>query len=197
MRLSSNIIGDDETNFPHSLLLTNRQRASLCKPFANKSSANIKFLKTQLSKIIQLGRFLGRLLGPLMKNVVQSVAKSVLIPLGLTAAASAADAGILKKIIGSGITTLIISNEEMDDIMKIVKSLEDSALLLKGFTKTIEKEAKAQRGGFLSMLLGILGASLLGNLSSGSGVIRAGDGEIRAYNGMEKERIFNTASSSD
>ena len=132
-----------------------------------------------------------------MKNIVQSVAKSVLIPLGLTAAASAADAGILKKIIGSGITTLIISNEEMDDIMKIVKSLEDSALLLKGFTKTIEKEAKAQRGGFLSMLLGILGASLLGNLSSGSGVIRAGDREIRAYNGMEKERIFNTASSSD
>ena len=132
-----------------------------------------------------------------MKNIVQSVAKSVLIPLGLTAAASAADAGILKKIIGSGITTLIISNEEMDDIMKIVKSLEDSALLLKCFTKTIEKEAKAQRGGFLSMLLGILGASLLGNLSSGSGVIRAGDGEIRAYNGMEKERIFNTASSSD
>ena len=132
-----------------------------------------------------------------MKNIVQSVAKSVLIPLGLTAAASAADAGILKKIIGSGITTLIISNEEMDDIMKIVKSLEDSALLLKGFTKTIGKEAKAQGGGFLSMLLGILSTSLLGNLSSGNGVIRAGDGEIRAYNGMEKERIFNTASSSD
>ena len=75
----------------------------------------------------------------LMKNVLQSLAKSVLIPPGLTAAASVADRGIHKKIVVPGTTTLIISNEEMDGVMKIVKSLKDSALLLKGFTKTIEK----------------------------------------------------------
>ena len=67
-----------------------------------------------------------------MKNVVQPLAKSVLIPLGLTAAASAADAGIHKKVLDSGIATLILTNDEMEYIMKIVKSLEDSDLLLKG-----------------------------------------------------------------
>ena len=109
LRLSSNMIGDDETNFPHKLLLTNRQVANLCKAFANYLSANIKLSKTQLSKIIQSGGFLGRLLGPLLKtglplikNVIKPLAKSVLIPLGLTAAASAADAEIHKKILGSG-----------------------------------------------------------------------------------------------
>ena len=91
--------------------------------------------------MIQSGGFLGRLLGPLLKtglplikNVIKPLAKSVLIPLGLTAAASAADAGIHKKILGSGNTTLIISNNEMEDIIKIVKSLEGSDLLLKGAT---------------------------------------------------------------
>ena len=79
-----------------------------------------------------------------------------------------------KKIHGSGTTTLIISNEEMNDIMKIVQALEDSNILLKGVTKTIEKESKEQKGGFLSMLLGTLGASLLGNLLSGKGIVRAG-----------------------
>ena len=89
--------------------------------------------------MIQSGRFLGRLLGPLLKtglplisNVIKSLAKSVLIALGLTGAASAADAGIHKKILGSGNnTTLIISNDEINDIIKIIKSLEDSGLLLK------------------------------------------------------------------
>ena len=101
-------------------------------------------MKTQLSKMIQSGGFLGRLLGPLLKtglplikNVIKPLAKSVLIPLGLTAAASAADAGIHKKILGSATTTLIISNDEMEDIIKIVKSLEDSGLLLKGVSETI------------------------------------------------------------
>ena len=94
------------------------------------------------------------------------MAKSVLVPLGLTAAASAADVGIHKKILGSGQnnTTLIISNDQMDDILKIVKSLENSGVLLKGVSETIQNEAKEQRGGFLSMLLGTLGASLLGDL---------------------------------
>ena len=106
LRLSSNMIGysDDETNFPHKLLLTNRQVANLRKAFANNSPVNIKLLKTHLSKMIQLGGFLGRLLGsllntglPLMKNVIKPLAKSVLIPLELTAAASAADTEIHKK----------------------------------------------------------------------------------------------------
>ena len=98
------MIGDNETNFPHKLLLTNRQAANLHKAFANHSSADIKFSKTHLSKMIQSGEFLGRLLGPVLKtglplitNVIKPLAKSVLIPLGLTAAASAADAGIHKK----------------------------------------------------------------------------------------------------
>ena len=98
LRLSSNMIGnsDDETNFPHKLLLTNRQVANLRKAFANHLSTDIKLSKTQLSKMIQSGEFLGRLLGPLLKtglslikNVIKPLAKNVLIPLGLTAAASA------------------------------------------------------------------------------------------------------------
>ena len=111
LRLSSNMIGnsDDETNFPHKLLLTNRQVANLRKAFANHLSTDIKLSKTQLSKMIQSGGFLGRLLGPLLKtglplikNVIKPLAKSVLMPLGLTAAASAADPGVHKKILGSG-----------------------------------------------------------------------------------------------
>ena len=86
--------------------------------------------------------------------------ESVLIPLGLTPTASAADAGIHKKIVGSRTATLIISNEEIEDIVKIVKSLEDSSLLLKG-VKMNQNKAKKEKGGFLSMLLGTLGASLL------------------------------------
>ena len=99
LRLSPNMIGDSETNFPHKLLLTNRQVANSRKSFSNHSSADIKLSKTQLSKMIQSGGFLGRLLGPLLKtglplikNVIKPLAKSVLIPLGLTVAASAADA---------------------------------------------------------------------------------------------------------
>ena len=80
----------------------------------------------------------------------------------------------------SGFTTLIICNEEMNDIMKIVKSLEESGLLIKGVSETIKNEAKEQKGGFLGMLLGTLGASLLANLLTGTGKIRAGEGTIRA-----------------
>ena len=88
-------------------------------------------------------------------------------------------------MLGSGTTTLIISNDEMNDILKIVKSLENSGLLLKGVSETIQHEVKEQRGGFLSMLLGILGASLLGDILSGKGVIRAGEGTIRAGYGSK------------
>ena len=201
LRISSSMVGNsnDNTNFPHDLLLTNRQVANIRKAFANHSSTDIKLSKTHLSKMIQSGGFLGKLLGPLlktglplMKSVIKPLAKSVLIPLGLTAAVSAVDAGIHKKILGSGHnnTTLIISNDEMDDILKIVKSLEDSGVLLKGVSKTIQHEAKEQRGGFLSLLLGTLGASLLGDVLSkglsGSGVIRAGEGTIRAGYGFKR-----------
>ena len=98
----------------------------------------------------------------------------------------------IKKILGSGHnnTTVIISNDEMDDILKIVKSLENSGVLLKGVSVTIQHEAKEQREGFLSMLLGTLGASLLGDvLSKGlsvRGVIRAGEGTIRAGYGSKR-----------
>ena len=162
----------------------------LYKAFANNSSANIKLSKTQLHKIGQSGGFLGRLLGPLfktglplMKNVLKPLAKSVLIPSGLTAAA-ATDAAIQKKIFGSVVTTVIISNEEMDDIMKIIKSVKESGLLIEGVSKTIKNEAKEQKGGFLSMLIGTLGASILGNLLTGKGAIRTGEGAIRADEGM-------------
>ena len=184
LRLSSNMIGDNETNFPHKLLLTNRHVANLHKAFANHLSTNTKLSKTQLSKMIQLEGFIGRLLGPLLKtglplikNVIKPLAKSVLIPLGLTAAVSTADARIHKKILGSGnITTLIISNDEINDIIKIVKSLEESGLLLKGVIETVQNEVKEQKWGLLSMLLGALGASLLGNLLTGRGVNTAGKG---------------------
>ena len=92
-------------------------------------------------------------------------------------------------MLGSGTTTLIISNDEMDDILKIVKSLENSGILLKGVSETIQHEAKEQRGGFLGMLLGTLGASLLGDVLSkslsGEGIIRAGEGTVRAGYGSK------------
>ena len=181
------MIGDNETNFPHKLLLSNRQVTNLHKAFANYLSTDFKLSKTQLSKMIQSGGYLGRLLGPLLKpglpvikNVIKPIAKSVFIDLGLTAVASAADAGIHKHILGSGNTTTpIISNDEMTDIIKIVKSLEDSGLLLKGVTETVQNEVKEQKGGFLSMLLGTLGASLLGILLTGK---RSNSDESRTRN---------------
>ena len=147
--------------------------------------------------MIQLGEFLCRVLLPLlktgltlMKSVIQPLAKSVLIPLGLTAAASATDAGIHKKILGSGHnTTLIISNDEMKDILKIVKYLEDSGLLLEGISETIKHEAKEQKRGFLSMLLGTVGAGLLGNMLAGKGVIRVGEGTARVGCGSKKSSL--------
>ena len=124
----------------------------------------------------------------MIKNVLKPLVKNVLIPLGLTAAASATDAAIHRKMFESGrpldllscTTTLIVSNEETNDKMKIVKSLEESGLLIKGVSKTIKNGAKDQKGGFPSMLLGALHAGLLGNLLTGKGVMRAREGTIRA-----------------
>ena len=146
-------------------MLTNRQASNIRKVFANHTSTDIKFSKAQLTKM-QKGGFL-RLLAPLLKSGLPLL-KSVIKPfgmLGLTAAASATDATINKKILGSGNhTTLIISNDDMQDLLKIVKSLEDSSLLLDGITETVKNEVKEQKGVFLSMLLGTLGASLFGDL---------------------------------
>ena len=136
-------------NLPHELLLTTRQITKLRNGTENNMSTDIKLNKAQISKIIKSGGFLGSLLsklaGPLMKVAVP-LAKNILAPLGITAAASAIDGAIQKKIhSGSGATTLIISNEEMNDIMKIVQAL-DSGILLKGVTKTIKNETKQQKG---------------------------------------------------
>ena len=204
LRISSNMVSNlnDNTNFPHELLLTNRQVANIRKAFAKNTSTDIKLSKTQLSKMMQSGGFLGNLLGklagPLMKVAIP-LAKNVLAPLGLFVAMSAIDGSIKKKMLDSGATTLIISNDEMDDILKLVKSLENSGVLLKGVSETIQHEAKEQRGGFLGMLLGTLGAFLLSDVLSkglsGKGVIRAGEGTIRAGFGskmpfLKKFRLF-------
>ena len=153
-------------------------------------SVNVKLSKNQISKIILSERFLGRLLEPLMKvglllmkNVLGQLAKSMLITIRLTARLSALDTGVHNNILGSGTsgpsgsgtTTLIISNKEMEEIMKIDKSSKDSSLLIKGVSQTIDKK---QRDGLLGMLLGKLVAYLLENVIADKGVIRVND-EVR------------------
>ena len=131
-------------------------------------------------------------------KVALPLAKNALTPLGLTAAMSAIDGSIQKKIHGSGVK-LIIEQEDMNDIMKIVKAIENSGILLKEVSKKIENETKEQRGGFLSMLLGTLGASLLGNLlTGGKGMMRAGDVIVRAGegSGSKKKTKFTVTFSS-
>ena len=185
LRLGIKNFNKDE--HPHELLLTTRQNTKLRNAINNNPATNIKLSKAQIKKIIQSGGFLGKLIsklaGPLMK-VAMPLAKNVLAPLGLTAAMSAIDGGVQKKIHGSGVTKgagvkLIIEQEDMKDIMKIIKALENSGILLKRVSKAIKNETKEQRGGFLSMLLGTLGASLLGNLLyGGKGIVRAGEGSV-------------------
>ena len=185
-------------DLPHELLLATRPKIKLRNVFDNNVSTDSKLSKAHIPKIIQSGGFLGSLLsklaGPLMKVAVP-FAKNILAPLGITAVALVIDAEIQKKkkkINGSRTTTLIISNEEMNDIMKIVQALEDSNILLKGVTKTIKNETKKQKGGFLSILGGTLGASLLVNLLAGKGTVRAGSwnkegkGIVRAGSGNKE-----------
>ena len=179
-----NFIKDE---FPHELLLTTRQNTKLRNAINNNLATDIKLSKAQIKKLIQSGGFLGKLLSklasPLMK-VALPLAKNVLAPLGLAAATSAIDGSIQKKIHGSGVK-LVIEQKDMNDIMKIIEALENSGILLKGVTKRIENETKEQRGGFLGMLLGTLGDSLLGNLLiDGKGIMRAGNGIARAGNGI-------------
>ena len=159
----------NKSEHPHELLLTTRQNTKLRNAISNNSATNIKLSKAQIKKIIESGTFLGKLLsnlaGPLMK-VTLPLAKNVLAPLGLAISMSAIDGSIQKKIHDSGVK-LIIEQNDMKDIMKNIKALENSGILLKGVSKTIKNETKEQRGGFLSMLLGTLGASLLGDLLTG------------------------------
>ena len=163
----------DGNDLPHELLLTRRQKAKLRNAFNDNMSTDVTLSKAQISKIIQSGEFLGSLLsilaGPLM-NIAVPLAKNILAPLGITAAASAIDAGIQKKIHGSGTTTSLISNKEMNDIMEIFHALEDSNILFKGVTWTIKNETKQKRG-FLGTLVGTLGSILLGNLLSVKGIV--------------------------
>ena len=207
LRLGIKNFNKDER--PHELLLTTRQNTKLRNAINNNLTTDIKLSKVQIKELIQSGGFLGKLLsklaGPLMK-VAMPLAENVLAPLGLTAAMSAIDGGIQKKIHGSGATKgagvkLIIEQEDMKDIMKIIKALENSGILLKGVSKTIKNETKEQRGAFLSMLLGTLGASLLGNLLTGrKGIVRAGEGSVasrtkgkgivRAGSGSKKKTKF-------
>ena len=187
LRLGIKNFNKDER--PHELLLTTRQNAKLRNAINNNSATDIKLSKAQINKIIQsggcLGKLLSKLAGPLIK-VALPLAKNVLAPLGLTAAMSAIDGSIPKKIHGSGVK-LIIEQEDIKDIMKIIKALENPGILLKGVSKTIKNETKEQRGGFLSMLLGTLEASLLGNLlTGGKSIMRAGDGIVCAGSGSKK-----------
>ena len=164
----------DENDVPHELLMTTRQRTKLRNAFNNSMSTDLK---------------LSKLAGPLMKVAVP-LAKNILAPLGIAATASAIDPGIKKKH-GSGKAALIISSKEMNDIIKIIQTLEDSNILFKGVTETFKNETKEQKGEFLSILLGFLGASLLGNMLAGIEIIRAGSGSkkgkeiVRAGYGKE------------
>ena len=170
------------------MLLTTRQNTKLRNAINNNLTTDIKLSKAQIKKLIQSGGFLGKLLsklaGPLMKVAMPS-AKNVLAPLGLTAAMSAIDGSIQKKIHGSGVK-LIIEQEDMKDIMKIIRALENSGILLKGVSKAIENETKEERGGFLSMLLGTLGINLL---TGRKGIMREGDGIVRAGSGSKKRKL--------
>ena len=148
LRISLKMLNGND--FPHELLLTTKQKTKLRNAFNNNMSTDLKLSKVQIFKTIQSGGFLvsllSKLAGPPMKVAIPP-AKNVLATLGITAAASAIDAVIQKKIHGSGTTTLILSNELMNDIMKIVQALEDSNILLKGITKTIKNETREQKGG--------------------------------------------------
>ena len=142
LRLSSNVIGnsDDKTIFPHRLLLTDRQVANLRKAFANHSPTDIKLSKAQLTKM-EKGGFLAPLLKsglPLLKSVIKPLGM-----LGLTAAVLATNTAINKKTRGSGNhTALIISNDDLNNLLEVIKSLEQNGILLDGITETVKNEVK-------------------------------------------------------
>ena len=148
LRLGIKNFNKDE--LPHELLLTTRQNTKLRNAINNNLATDIKLSKAQIKNLIQSGGFLGKLLsklaGPIMK-VAMPLAKNVLAPLGLTAAMSAIDGSIQKKIHGSGVK-LIIEQEDMNDIMKIIEALENSGILLKGVTKRLKMKLKNKEEDF-------------------------------------------------
>ena len=175
LRISAKMFNSD--NLPHDLYLTTRQTTKLRNAIESNMSSDVKLSKAQIKKIIMSGGNLGALLSkfavPLMK-IAKPLVTEILPTLGLSAAMSGID-GLSQRKIHSGSggnTTLIISNKEMNDIMKIIQALEDQGILLKGVSETIKNETKEQKGGALGMILGTLAASLLGNLLSGKGVYR-------------------------
>ena len=176
----------------HELYLTERQLKKLIKKIENNMSTNVKLSKVLINKIIKEGGNLGRLLMSFLPKLIKpaiAIGKNILGPLRLGAAMSAKDAAIQKKMYGSGMTTLIIHNDDLNDSIKIFTALEEHDILLKGTSKTIKNNTKKQEGGFLSMLLGTLGASLLGNLLTGKGMCRTGKGMNRTGQGLKKKFI--------
>ena len=170
------------------IILTNNEIKDILKVIKSLENRGILLKGTTRKFTSQEGGFLNFLRPlmttglPLMKSVLTSLAKSVLLPLGLSTGTLVADAAIQNKVYGSGTTALIISNKEMEDIMKILKSFEESGLLIQGVSETIKNEAREKKGGFLPMLLllGTLAARILGNTLTEKEVIRAGEGTIRA-----------------
>ena len=163
----------------------------------NCLSANLKLSKTHLHEIGQSRGFLGGVLEPLLKtelllikNLFKSFAKSALIQLGLPATVSATDADLHKERYGSGITILKIFDKEVNDVMKMVKYPEKFGFLIKAVSEKIQYRAKEQKGWFLSVLLGTLGATLLGNMLIGKRVLRAGEGTTRGGEKFQYHLIF-------
>ena len=179
-----NIIGKKikkgiSSNTDSRITLTNNEIKDIIKEIKSLENRGTLLKRTTTKITSQEGGFLN-FLRPLMtaglslmKSVLAPLAKSVLLPFGLSTTMSTTDAVIQMKIHGSGTTALIISNEKMEVIMKIVKSLEESGLLIKRISEAIKNEAKQQKGGFLPMLLGTLAVSILGNALTENGVIRA------------------------
>ena len=174
------------------LYLTQKQMEKLIKKIRNNMSTDIKLSKVQINKIMKEGGNLGKLLMTFLPKLIKpaiSLGKNFLAPFGLRAAMSATDATIQKKMYGSGNTTLIISNDDLEDLIELVTALEEHDILLKGTSKTIKNKTKKQEGGFLSMLLGTLGTSLLGNLLTGRGLYRTGKGIYRTGQGLKRKLI--------
>ena len=194
LRISARMFISD--SLAHELLLTTRQTTKLRNAIKINTSTDTKMSKAQISKIVYSGGFLGKLFGPLLKNGLPLL-KSVIKPLGLlglTSASSAIDAGVQENIYGSGTTTLVISNEKMNDIMKIVQALENSDILLKDVTKIIKNRTKEQEGVYFSLLLGTLAGSLQGNLLTGKGTERAGKEFVTAGEEIKKKNSNFTTS---
>ena len=160
----------DDSNLIHELLSTTGQTTKLRNAFEYNLSTDIKLSKAEILKIIQSGGFLGSLLSKVTGRLLKVAS------LAITADASAIDTGNRKEIHGSGTTTLINSNEEINGILRILQALEDSNILLKGFSRIVDNETIEQREGFLGMLFVTLRANLLGNMLTGKGVLTAGYG---------------------